>query len=118
MAKLVSASELRDGDMFEEGEALRMRNSDVYRIRRECVFAARPPRILPLGARAWCGPSAPSRRHAWCGRLRPNTKLRLTWRFCFGPNGREHSRAAAPSLRRGLSSLLEAVYLSPPLGAS
>ena len=71
---VISADELKSGDIFEEGEALRMRISKVYRIRRE---------------------------QAWCGRLRPNTKLRLSWRFCFGPSGREHTRGAGvPALRR------------------
>ena len=45
---VISADELKSGDIFEEGEALRMRISKVYRIRRE---------------------------QAWCGRLRPNTKM-------------------------------------------
>jgi len=71
---VISADELKSGDIFEEGEALRMRISKVYRIRRE---------------------------QAWCGRLRPNTKLRLSWRFCFGPSGREHTRGAGVPARGG-----------------
>lgn len=71
---VISADELKSGDIFEEGEALRMRISKVYRIRRE---------------------------QAWCGRLRPNTKLRLSWRFCFGPSGREHTCEVFASLKSG-----------------
>ena len=42
-----------------------------------------------------------SRARRWCGRLRPTTKLRLTWRFCFGPHGREHFIEVYASLRSG-----------------
>ena len=40
-------------------------------------------------------------RQAWCGRLRANSKLRVTWRFCFGPSGREHTCALYASLKSG-----------------
>ncbi|KAJ1460275.1 hypothetical protein M885DRAFT_612900 [Pelagophyceae sp. CCMP2097] len=65
---------LRSGAAFEPREAERMRCAKVYRIASD---------------------------GAWCGRLVSTSKLRQTWRLCFGPGGQEHRIELLASLRSG-----------------
>jgi len=68
---VLDARELKDGEIFDAGETLRMRISKIYRIRHECAARAECGRSRPAATRAPPPrPRAGTHGAGGCGRTR------------------------------------------------